>query len=124
MTSPACLQVRYLLKNLMRDWSSEGTAERAQSYAWLVDKARQYVPAPAAAAEPPRILVPGCGLARLPCDLAAAGYHATGSEFSFYMLVVASFMLNDTSEPEELPLHPWCGPPSLPPCAVVLKPYP
>eukprot|EP00892_Ulva_mutabilis_P011182 jgi/Ulvmu1/8436/UM043_0014.1 len=100
-------KVRYLLKNLMRDWSSEGAAERAQSYEWIVDKARQYLPDPAEAEARPRVLVPGCGLARLPCDLAAAGFHATGNEFSFYMLITASFILNDTVEPEELPMHPW-----------------
>lgn len=93
----------------MRDWSSEGAAERSQSYDWIVDKARQYLPDPGSLGTPTRVLVPGCGLARLPCDLAAAGFYATGNEFSFYMLVAASFMLNETAEADELPLHPWCG---------------
>ena len=84
-----------MLKNLMRDWSSEGAAERSQSYEWIVDKTRQYLPDPGSSDRRPRVLVPGCGLARLACDLAAAGFHATGNEFSFYMLVAASFMLND-----------------------------
>ena len=43
------VQVRYVLKNLMRDWSAEGAAERAQSYGWIIDALRRHCPpAPAA----------------------------------------------------------------------------
>jgi carnosine N-methyltransferase len=31
-----CHQVRYVLKNLVRDWSAEGALERQQCYARLV----------------------------------------------------------------------------------------
>ena len=54
-----CVQVRYLLKDLMRDWSAEGAPERGQSYGWVTDALRRHLPssgaasaaAPAAAAD-------------------------------------------------------------------------
>ena len=38
------LQVRYLLKDLTRDWSAEGAGERAQSYGWLADALGRHLP--------------------------------------------------------------------------------
>jgi carnosine N-methyltransferase len=35
------LQARYVLKNLMRDWSAEGAEERAQSYGLIVAELRE-----------------------------------------------------------------------------------
>ncbi len=36
---------------------------------------------------PPRVLVPGAGLARLCVEVAALGYEAQGNEFSYFMLL-------------------------------------
>ena len=87
------LQVRYVLKNFMRDWSTEGAAEREASYGWISRAAATWVPR-AAGGEPPRVLVPGCGLARLPVELAALGFDAVGNEFSFFMLVACRCVLS------------------------------
>lgn len=57
---------RYVLKNIARDWSEEGAAERAQSYGRILRELRRlFAGWPAGAAEPPSVLVPGAGLARL-----------------------------------------------------------
>lgn len=37
----------------------------------------------------------------------AQGYAAQGNEFSYYMLLTSSFMLNHTTEPEQWTVHPW-----------------
>lgn len=69
-------QVKYVFKNLVRDWSVEGAAERAQSYGRLLAELRTRLPpSPAAEASgagdlqpqplPPRVLVPGAGQGRL-----------------------------------------------------------
>lgn len=35
------LQVRYVLKNLVRDWSAEGALERQQSYGLLTEELKE-----------------------------------------------------------------------------------
>jgi carnosine N-methyltransferase len=102
------VQAQYVLKNLMRDWSPEGAAERQESYGWLLEAVSEHVPVPQGAnAIAPRVLVPGCGLARLPTELAGRGYHAVGNEFSFFMILTCSWVLNALLEPESVDIHPW-----------------
>lgn len=36
--SMCCPQVRYVLKNLVRDWAAEGALERQQSYTRIVEE--------------------------------------------------------------------------------------
>ncbi|GAB4823870.1 hypothetical protein N2152v2_010916 [Parachlorella kessleri] len=101
-------KVRYVFKNLMRDWSAEGAVERQQSYGRILEeieglyKLRQQPGAP-----PVRVLVPGAGLGRLCLELASRGFAAQGNEFSYYMLITSSFMLNCSSEPEQWTVYPW-----------------
>lgn len=60
------LAPRYVLKNVARDWSAEGAGERAASYGRIVaELQRLFKDWPADAPEPPSVLVPGAGLARL-----------------------------------------------------------
>lgn len=41
-----------------------------------------------------KVLVPGCGLGRLPWELINMGFDAEGNEFSYYMLVPCYYILN------------------------------
>lgn len=126
-------RVRYALRNLVRDWGVEGAVERAQSYGLIVAELTQRVlggwgasslgglsigtgvgSSPLGAPEPPRgppkppkVLVPGAGLGRLCLDLCAAGFSVVGNEFSYYMLLLSSFVLNHSREAEEFVVHPW-----------------
>lgn len=100
------LQTRYVLKNLMRDWSQEGGSERAESYGWILDSVTEHVPVDTASPAP-QVLIPGCGLGRLPAELAARGYRAVGNEFSFFMLLTCSWVLNACTEVEAVGIHPW-----------------
>ena len=61
-----------MLKNTVRDWSKEGLAERAQSYGRICEEIQKRLPVGEHAR--PQVLVPGCGLGRLPFDLACLGY--------------------------------------------------
>jgi carnosine N-methyltransferase len=85
-------KVRYVLRNLVRDWSSEGAAERQGCYAPLLAALASALP-PGGGSKvnggPPRVLVPGAGLGRLCCELVAAGYSAEGNEWSHYMLIAS-----------------------------------
>ena len=74
-----CGQVKYVFKNLVRDWSEEGAAERAQSYGRMLTELRARLPLPPPPLPatvnatshqqqqlpPPRVLVPGAGQGRL-----------------------------------------------------------
>ena len=46
------------------------------------------------------MLVPGCGVARLPLEVAGRGYRCQANEFSVFMLMAAHFMLNGTKNEE------------------------
>ncbi|KAI8463769.1 MAG: N2227-like protein-domain-containing protein [Monoraphidium minutum] len=101
-------KVRYVLKNLARDWSAEGAAERAQSYGRICDElARLFPDRRSAAAAAPRVLIPGAGLGRLMLDVAALGLEAQGNEFSYFMLMGCSFMLNHAACRDQWTVHPW-----------------
>lgn len=54
-----------------------------------------------------KIVIPGCGLGRLPLELAARGFDAQGNELSFPMIFTSNFLLNFTKKRHEYPLHPW-----------------
>ena len=58
-----------MLKNIARDWSEEGAAERAQSYGRITAELHRLfagqTAAGAAGLPPPHVLVPGSGLGRL-----------------------------------------------------------
>lgn len=57
--------------------------------------------------QPPRVLLPGAGLGRLCVEVAAAGFEAQGNEFSYFMLLTAAFILNNTPCTDLWTIHPW-----------------
>lgn len=67
---------RYVLKNLVRDWSAEGAAERSQSYGRMLTELTKRLGPAKDDQPPPNVLVPGAGLGRLCLEIAALGYHA------------------------------------------------
>jgi hypothetical protein len=67
---------RYVLKNMVRDWAAEGAAERAQSYGRIIKELQTYLKDWPADRARPRVLIPGCGLARLCVETAALGCEA------------------------------------------------
>ena len=110
-------KVRYVLKNLVRDWSTEGASEREESYGLIIraltsifhDRIRGEVGRPTKIGSSegdafilPRVLVPGCGLARLCVELARCGFEAVGNEFSYFMLLTANLILNHTGRSEQV----------------------
>jgi carnosine N-methyltransferase len=71
-----------VLHSLYREWSKEGENERATTFKVLVDELKLRLPVTAENAYLQRVLVPGCGLGRLPLEIAAAGYACQGNEYS------------------------------------------
>ncbi|DBB03564.1 TPA: hypothetical protein ACH3X3_010907 [Trebouxia sp. C0006] len=99
-------KVRYVFKNLMRDWSQDGAPERTQSYGRICQEAQKQL-AGRNPDDPAKILVPGAGLGRLCLELTNQGFEVQGNEFSYYMLLTSSFILNNTERAEQWTVFPW-----------------
>jgi SAM-dependent methyltransferase len=99
-------KVQSTLRQFVRDWSREGASERMSSYGPLINALRRHLPVkPGQRA--PKVLCPGCGLGRLPYDLAAMGYAAQGNEFSYHMLLGSHMMLNRCTQVEGFEIFPF-----------------
>lgn len=98
--------IRSLLRQLARDWSAEGAAERACAYAPILQiLARRF---PSAAGR--RVLVPGAGLGRLVYEICQLGFDCQGNEFSLFMLLPSEWILNSRLAREAVAVHPWILP--------------
>ena len=49
----------------------------------------------------------GAGLGRLCLELTNLGFEVQGNEFSYYMLLTSSFILNNTERAEQWTVFPW-----------------
>lgn len=96
-------RVRTAMKQMARDWSADGAAERQHAYAPLLDAVATRL----GDARRRRVLVPGAGLGRLAFEFARQGYVTQGNEFSYFMLVPAHFILNATTRVDEHTLYPY-----------------
>ncbi|KAH7106861.1 N2227-domain-containing protein [Auriculariales sp. MPI-PUGE-AT-0066] len=101
-------KVRSTIKQFVREWSAEGKAERDQCYAPMLEALlKSFEHIPEANRGSVRVLVPGCGLARLAYDVAALGFASQGNEFSQYMLLASHFILNRTSKINQHTIYPF-----------------
>lgn len=74
-----------VLHSLYREWSAEGKHERNLSFAPILAQLEEHLPLSMSAngqKNYKRVLVPGCGLGRLPLEIAQRGYCCEGNEFS------------------------------------------
>lgn len=97
--------LRSLLRQMVRDWSTEGEAERIACYTPILEALKTSFPDPRGK----RVLVPGAGLGRLAYELVQLGFSAQGNEFSLYMLLPSQFILNH-SRPGCLSICPFAQP--------------
>lgn len=99
-------KVKSTLRQVAREWSEDGKVERDISYGRIVRELCQRFP-DRKERHQIKVLVPGCGLGRLPFDLAYEGFQAQGNEFSFHMLFTSNLILNNSSGAFEHILHPY-----------------
>lgn len=98
-----------VLNQIAREWTAEGAPERAISYGRILATLERYFPEgedhkPRSALQ---VLVPGVGLGRLSFEIARLGFSAQGNEFSLMMLLVASYILNETKTANVLSFYPY-----------------
>lgn len=71
-----------VLHSVYREWTAEAAAEREESFGLLVKTLMKWLPVDPSRRYEQRVVVPGCGLGRLPLEIAAQGYSCEGNEYS------------------------------------------
>ncbi|XP_039276498.1 carnosine N-methyltransferase [Nilaparvata lugens] len=95
--------IKAVFKQLVREWSKEGEAERSTSFTPIIDE----VKAQFKHRKKVDILVPGAGLGRLPYELAHAGYTAEGNEFSLFFSFASNLIMNGCTKCCEYEIFPY-----------------
>lgn len=100
-------KVQSTLKQFVREWGAEGQPERDAAHKPILQALLRALPD--GAARGARVLVPGCGLARLAWDIAALGFTSQASEFSYFMIIACNFVLNrlQSIEGGQVTVHPY-----------------
>ena len=103
------VKMRSTIKSFLRDWSSEGQAERDMCYKPIMDEVESYFPNPVDPVTGKRVSVlhPGCGMGRLVFDFALRGFKSQGNEFTYFMLLASNFILNYTDRCEQYEVYPF-----------------
>lgn len=96
-------KVMSILRQLAREWSVDGEHERSTCFGMIEDALLREFPDPSGIT----VLVPGCGLGRLPFDLSRLGFQALGSEVSAHMLLTSNIILNASSGVNCWHIYPW-----------------
>ncbi|CAK9139389.1 unnamed protein product [Ilex paraguariensis] len=99
-------KVRCIIRNIVRDWAAEGQRERDECYKPILEELVRLFPH-RCSISPPACLVPGAGLGRLALEISCLGFISQGNEFSYYMMICSSFILNHTQAAGEWTIHPW-----------------
>ncbi|KAI9863359.1 MAG: hypothetical protein M1813_003801 [Trichoglossum hirsutum] len=99
-------KARTTIRQLYRDWSAEGAAERRACYDPIVSTlTSEFSHRPDKCDV--KVLIPGAGLGRLVFEVCRAGFDAEGNEISYHQLLASSFILNHTSRAHQFPLYPF-----------------
>lgn len=99
-------KARSTIRQLYRDWSHEGSAERKACYDPVIHdvvKAFWHFPRKPNV----KILVPGAGLGRLVFELCRRGYTVQGNEISYHQLIASNWVLNHTVKGQQFDLYPF-----------------
>ncbi|CAN1256153.1 Carnosine N-methyltransferase [Linum perenne] len=99
-------KVRCIVRNIVRDWAAEGQKERDECYNPILEELDSQFPN-RSRESPPACLVPGAGLGRLALEISRLGFVSQGNEFSYYMMICSSFILNNAEAAGEWTIYPW-----------------
>lgn len=99
-------KVRSVLRQIAREWSSDGARERSVAFGHIMDGLVRLFPDPKVRGHI-KILVPGCALGRLPYELSLLGFDTVGNEFSSHMALASLMILNSGLTKYELTIHPY-----------------
>jgi hypothetical protein len=86
------LTVDGMMKQLVREWTDAGAAEREQCLGFVLSSLERHVPI--SGGSPPQVVIPGAGLGRLVWEVAMRGYAAVGIERAMSMMLCGSYVIN------------------------------
>ena len=92
------------LAQIVREWSTEGQSDR-KCFQLVQEELRSHFPEEGH--QDVCVLVPGCGLARLPYELALDGFKVVANEQDYFQLATASFIMNHCSRVDNYRIYPW-----------------
>ncbi|CAB3411338.1 unnamed protein product [Caenorhabditis bovis] len=95
------------IRQICREWTEEGRPEREATFLPIIEELDKLFPREHCQRHLIRIMVPGCGLGRLACDLINEGYTVQGNEFSLFMLMTSNFMLNACKIENQFTIYPF-----------------
>lgn len=95
------------LRQFVRDWSLEGKPERDCVYQPILETLERCFPDRNSRSSV-RVLIPGAGLCRLSVELAMRGFFAEANEFSYHMLIAASYIQNYVEYSGQYRIYPYC----------------
>ena len=99
-------KARSTIRQMHRDWSIEGIAERQACYdPVLQDLDSRFSQASDKTAV--KVLVPGAGLGRLVFEICLRGYSVEGNEISWHQLMASNWILNHTVDGTVWDLYPF-----------------
>ena len=98
-------KARSTIRQLYRDWSAEGSAERTKSFESVFsDLVRLF---PVRVRGTTKVLVPGSGLGRLVFEVCQLGFDVEGNEISYHQLMTSNWILNKVKANEQFDLYPF-----------------
>ena len=97
-------KMRSTLRQLVRDWSTEGLEERKMCYEPILNELTRVFKGNFTEF---KVLTPGAGLGRLTFEIARLGFRSQGNEFSYFMLITSDYLLNKTNKKEEFEVFPF-----------------
>ncbi|BGO90543.1 hypothetical protein NBRC10512_005261 [Rhodotorula toruloides] len=92
------------LKHFVRDWSEVGKAERDALFPPILEALRAQF---GGEVEGKKVLVPGCGLARLAYEIACEGFSVEANDFSHFMNLGTSLLFTCTHTANQHTLAPY-----------------
>lgn len=98
-------KARTTIRQLYRDWSSEGAIERECSYGPVLSDLLRLFPIPDKGSL--KVLLPGSGLGRLLFEVCRLGFDVEGNEISYHQLMASNWILNQPSADEHMNLYPF-----------------
>ncbi|KAH1189723.1 Carnosine N-methyltransferase [Glycine max] len=112
-------KVRCIIRNIVRDWAAEVLPVNLMVKTNVISATALYLTSLICYSliavkiawnflnSPPACLVPGAGLGRLALEISCLGFISQGNEFSYYMMICSSFILNHSQTAGEWTIYPW-----------------
>ncbi|CDK26162.1 unnamed protein product [Kuraishia capsulata CBS 1993] len=101
-------KVDNVVSQILREWTEDGKAERDVCFGKILGELQERFPN---VEERPQLkcLLPGTGLGRMLLEMVRLGFLSIGNEYTYHMITMSFFILNNVQRPNQYTLHPFLG---------------